>query len=94
VPGIEGYFGGLPGVRALQQRAWQSDDVKLRRYNGQGWRATFYLEGFEHSRTAYSGTAWAPSPWQATQRGAAETLHRLAYDEPALRDWTLTDESP
>jgi hypothetical protein len=31
--------------------ARQGYDVELRRYNGQGWRATFYPEGFEHSRT-------------------------------------------
>jgi hypothetical protein len=43
-------------------------DFELRRYDGQGWRATFYPEGFEHSRTAYSGSALAPSPWEATQR--------------------------
>jgi hypothetical protein len=23
-------------------------DLELRRYDGQGWRATFYPEGFEH----------------------------------------------
>ena len=33
--------------------ARQGYDVELRRYDGQGWRATFYPEGFEHSRTAY-----------------------------------------
>jgi hypothetical protein len=51
-------------------------DLELRRYDGQGWRATFYPEGFEHSRTAYSGSALAPTPWEATQRAASETLRR------------------
>jgi hypothetical protein len=51
--------------------ARQNHDLELRRYDGQGWRATFYPAAFEHSRAAYSGSAWAPSPWQATQRAAA-----------------------
>jgi hypothetical protein len=37
--------------------ARQGYDLELRRYDGQGWRATFYPGGFEHSRTAYSGSA-------------------------------------
>jgi hypothetical protein len=74
--------------------ARQGYDVELRRYDGQGWRATFYAEGFEHSRTAYSGSAWAPTPWEATQRAAAETLDRLEFGERAPRDLTLTDDSP
>jgi hypothetical protein len=74
--------------------ARQGYDLELRRYDGQGWRATFYPEGFEDSRTAYSGSALAPTPWEAPQRAAAETLHRRDAGEPAARDWTLTDESP
>src|SRR5262245_7866856 len=51
--------------------ARQGYDLELRRYDGPGWRATFYPEGFEHSRTRYAGSAWAPSPWRAMQRAAA-----------------------
>jgi hypothetical protein len=31
--------------------ARQEYDLELRRYNRQGWRAMFFLSGFEHSRT-------------------------------------------
>jgi hypothetical protein len=74
--------------------ARQGYDLELRRYDGQGWRVTFYPEGFEHSRTVYSGSATALTPWLATQRAAMETLRRRDVGEPAPRDWTLTDESP
>jgi hypothetical protein len=30
----------------------QEYDLELRRYNGQGWRATFFPSGFEHSLTS------------------------------------------
>jgi hypothetical protein len=42
--------------------ACQGDDLELRRYDGRGWSATFFLSGFEHSLTADAGSAWAPSP--------------------------------
>jgi hypothetical protein len=74
--------------------ARQEYDLELRRYNGQGWRAMFFLSGFEHSLTADAGSAWAPSPWQAVQRAAADALRSREAAEPAPRDWTLTDESP
>jgi hypothetical protein len=32
--------------------ARQEYDLELRRYNGRGWRATFFLAGFEHSLTS------------------------------------------
>jgi hypothetical protein len=47
----------------------QGYDLELRRYDGQGWRATFYPEGFEHSRTAYSGSALAPTPYGRRHSG-------------------------
>jgi hypothetical protein len=42
--------------------ARQDYDLELRRYNGRGWRAIFFLSGFEHSLTSHAGTAWARSP--------------------------------
>jgi len=74
--------------------ARQEYDLELRRYNGQGWRAMFFLSGFEHSLTADAGDAWAPSPWQAIQRAAADALRRRDTPEPAPRGWTAVDESP
>jgi hypothetical protein len=70
--------------------ARQGYDLELRRYDGQGWRAMFFPEGFEHSLTAHAGSAWALSPWQALQRAAGDALKRLDVGEPAPRDWMLT----
>jgi hypothetical protein len=74
--------------------ARQDYDVELRRFDGHGWRATFFPAGFEHSLTAHAGSAWAPSPWSAVQRAAADALARLETTDAAVRDWTLTDEAP
>jgi len=70
------------------------NSLELRRYDGHGWRAAFFPEGFEHSLTSHAGTAWALSPWEAIQRAAADALDRLRHAEPAPRDWTLEDEAP
>jgi len=84
-----------PGVgHAVVGMARQGYDVELCRYDGQGWRAMFFPEGFEHSLTAHAGAAWARSPWQAVQQAASDALRRLEVGEPAPRDWTLTDDSP
>ena len=74
--------------------ARQKYDLELRRYNGRGCRAIFFLSGFEHSLTADAGSAWAPSPWEAVQRAAGDALWRRERGEAAPRDWTITDESP
>ena len=73
--------------------ARQDFDLELRRFDGRGWRATFFPSGFEHSFTSTAGSAWAATPWHAVQRAAAETLDRLEIREPAP-DWTTTDDSP
>ena len=54
--------------------ARQEYDLELRRYNGRGWRAMFFLSDFEHSLTADAGSAWARSPWEAVQRAAGDAL--------------------
>lgn len=54
--------------------------ISLTRYDEQGWRATFYVSGMEHSATGAVGTAWEPTPFRAVQRAAWETLIRA---EPA-----------
>jgi hypothetical protein len=73
--------------------ARQDFDLELRRFDGRGWRATFFPSGIEHSFTGNAGSAWATTPWEAVQRAAAATLARLdALD--VRRDWTGTDESP
>ena len=74
--------------------ARQGYDLELRRYDGRGWRAMFFAEGFEHSFTSLAGAGWALSPWAAVQHAARNALAKLEHDEAAPRDWTLTDESP
>jgi hypothetical protein len=74
--------------------ARQEYDLELRRYNGQGWRAIFFLSGFEHLRTADAGEAWARSAWEAVQRAAADALRSREARKAAPRDWTTVDESP
>jgi hypothetical protein len=53
-----------------------SYDVQLTRYGEEGWRATFYPAGREHSPTRAVGSAWQPTPWQAVQGAALHTLVR------------------
>jgi hypothetical protein len=74
--------------------ARQDYDLELRRYDGRGWRAIFFQSGFKHSLTSHAGAAWARSPWEAVQRAASDSLHKLEAGEPAARDWTVADESP
>jgi len=54
--------------------ARQGYDLELRRYDGQGWRALFFVAGQAHS--IVGATAWEPTPWRAVQRAAWETLKR------------------
>ena len=84
-----------PGIgHIVAGMARQGYDLELRRFDGQGWRAMFFPEGFEHSLTAHAGAAWALSPWQAVQQAASDALRRLERGDAASRDWTLSDESP
>ena len=55
----------------------QGYDLQLTRYDEQGWRATFYTTGMEHSLTSATGTAWEPMPWRAVQGAAREALKRV-----------------
>ena len=74
--------------------ARQEYDLELRRYNGRGWRATFFQSGFEHSLTSHAGAAWARSPWEAVQRAAVDALGKRESPDAEPREWTTTDESP
>jgi hypothetical protein len=69
-------------------------DPELRRYDGQGWRAMFFVSGFEHSRTPHAGNGWARSPWEAVQRAALDALLKRDAPDSQPRDWTAADESP
>ncbi len=54
--------------------ARQGYDLQLTCYDEQGWRATFYTSGMEHSPTSATGTAWERTPWGAVQGAAWDTL--------------------
>jgi hypothetical protein len=54
----------------------QGYDLQLAQYAGQGWRATFFTTGMEHSLTSAIGTSWEPTPWGAVQRAAWDALRR------------------
>jgi hypothetical protein len=76
--------------------ARQGYDLELRRYDGRGWRALFFPEGFEHSLTAHAGAGWARSPWEAVQRAAvdprANVRARIHRRTIGLRRTTHSDD--
>jgi hypothetical protein len=45
--------------------ARQDYDLELVRFADEGWHATFYVKGREHSLTRYTGSATAETPWHA-----------------------------
>jgi hypothetical protein len=77
---LRSWLGSWPGIgRIAVGMARQGDDLQLTRYDEQGWRATFYATGMEHSPTSATGTAWEPTPWRAVQ-GAARAALRQAEE--------------
>lgn len=66
---------GIRDIEAGMRR--QGYDLYLVRYDGRGWRATFYVSGMEHGLTSTTGSAWEPTPWRAVQRAAARTLDQI-----------------
>jgi hypothetical protein len=57
--------------------ARQGYDLSLTRYDGLGWRATFYATGMEHSATSATGSAFEPTPFRAVQVAAWRALAML-----------------
>ena len=57
--------------------ARQGYDLSLTRYDGLGWRATFYATGMEHSATSATGSAFEPTPFRAVQVAAWRVLAML-----------------
>ena len=73
--GLHHWLGCWRGIGVVAVgMALQGYDLQLTRYDEQGWRATFYMSGMEHSATSATGTAWERTPWHATQRAAWEAL--------------------
>jgi hypothetical protein len=58
-------------AEGMHRAGW---DLQLMEYGDGYWRASFYVTGRAHSIVA--GSAWEPTPWQAVQRAAWETLTR------------------
>ncbi len=70
---LRSWLDSWPGIGAVAGgMAHQGYDLQLTRYDEQGWRATFYTSGMEHSPTSATGTAWEPTPWRAVQLAAWE----------------------
>jgi hypothetical protein len=92
---LHGCFDNWRGIGVIVAgMARQDYDIELRRYDGRGWRATFFLSGLAHSFTSHAGSAWAPSPWAAVQQAAADALRKADKPASSPRDWTMLDDSP
>src|SRR3989442_12598607 len=53
------------GIGVIERgMARQGYDLQLTRYADEGWWATFFLTGREHSMTQATGSAWE-APWRA-----------------------------
>jgi hypothetical protein len=57
--------------------ARQGYDLSLTRYDGRGWRATFYATGIEHSATSATGSAFEPTAFRAVHAAAWRALAML-----------------
>lgn len=54
--------------------ARQGYDLSLTRYDGLGWRATFYVTGREHSATSATASAFERTPSRAVHLAAWRAL--------------------
>jgi len=68
--------------------ARQGFDLQLTRYAEDGWRATFYTAGREHSPHRATGSAWERTPWRAVQAAAREALEACG-SEPLTGDCSV-----
>ena len=79
IQSLRRWLDSWPGVGAIERgMAHQGYDLQLTRYDEQGWRATFYPSGMEHSATSAVGSAWEQTPWRAVQRAAWAALRANA----------------
>jgi hypothetical protein len=71
VRAVQRWLGSWRGIGLVAVgMARQAYDLELIRFDGRGWRATFYVTGMEHSPTASTGTAFEATPWAAVTRAA------------------------
>jgi hypothetical protein len=65
------------GIGVIERgMARQGYDLQLTPYANEGWRATFFLTGREHSMRQATGSAWEPTPWRAVQGAVWEALRK------------------
>ena len=77
LPALRAWLDPWRGIGDVERgMARQGYDLQLTRYDEQGWRATFYMTGMEHSPTSATGTTWERTPWRAVQGAAWEVLRR------------------
>src|SRR5262245_48567021 len=71
------------GIGLIEQGMYRPGyDLSLTRYANEGWRATFYVSGREHSPTSATGSAWERTPWTAVQRAAWAALSKQDTARP------------
>jgi hypothetical protein len=76
--GLRSWLDSWRGIGAVAVgMARRGYDLQLTRYDEQGWCATFYTTGMEHSPTSSTGASWERTPWHATQRAAWEALRKM-----------------
>jgi len=75
VRALHGWLSTWTGIgHVAHGMARQGYDLGLTRYDGLGWRATFYVTGREHSPTSATASAFAPTPFRAVHTAAARAL--------------------
>lgn len=75
---LHAWLGTWSGIGQVSHgMARQGYDLSLTRYDGRGWRATFYATGIEHSATSATGSAFEPTPFRAVQVAAWRALAML-----------------
>ena len=66
---VHAWLDSWSGIGVIERgMARQGYDLQLTRFANEGWRATFYVAGREHSTT--QATAWERTPWSAVQTAA------------------------
>lgn len=62
VHALHAWFDNWRGVGDVEAGMRRQDyDLQLTRYGNEGWRATFFSSGREHSFTDRCATAWEPT---------------------------------
>ena len=73
---VHAWLDSWSGIGVIERdMARQDFDLQLTRHANEGWRATFYVSGREHSTTR--ATAWERTPWRAVQTAAWEASRHL-----------------